>query len=153
MGNTIVCPLSAESRGDRDSSGHRRRRGGRPAGLNPGGRRGRGEGGERGGGGGDVTGGPAGRAECGAGGEGTRRGSGITEHLGLVNRGDRLGLCQVRGFKFPCPPPSPGSQQPATPEQNLRFTSLGPEAARGKPEGEVDTESGPRFSLWWDCVA
>lgn len=31
MGNTIVCPLSAESRGDRDSSGHRQRLGeGRP---------------------------------------------------------------------------------------------------------------------------
>lgn len=31
MGNTIVCPLSAESQGDRDSSGHRQRLGeGRP---------------------------------------------------------------------------------------------------------------------------
>ena len=53
MGNTIVCPLSAESRGDRDPSGHKQPpgEGRRPVGLGEGaaqswGGVGQGEGGE-----------------------------------------------------------------------------------------------------------
>lgn len=51
MGNTIVCPLSAESRGDRDPSGHKQPpgEGRRPVGLGEGAAQsggGQGEGGE-----------------------------------------------------------------------------------------------------------
>lgn len=138
MGNTIVCPLSAESRGDRDSSGHRQRRGGRPPERGGAGRGGWG-GARRGGAAGLESGAQRGLPAARAGGSGT------SEPLGVARSGDRPRPAEVQVRRSEFPPAASGSQTPAASRQELPFTSLGP-GARETPEGEVDMEGGPHFS-------
>lgn len=117
MGNTIVCPLSAESRGDRDSSGRRQQpgEGRRPVGLGEGAS-------ERGGG------------------RGEGRGRRCSEAPGLEAEG-ALGVAN-RGRPALSPPRLSGkvSPSPARPPTSLRqrrgaccFQARGPAAARRDP--------------------
>lgn len=118
MGNTIVCPLSAESRGDRDPSGHKQPpgEGWRPVGLGEG------------------------AAEWGWGGAGGgRRGfSGAPERsaegaLGVVNKG-RFLLSPLSLLEKVSPPPSdsdshsdvePAVPKPGAPQQPETFLPRG----------------------------
>ena len=101
MGNTIVCPLSAESRGDRDPSGHKQPPGvGAAAGGAGGGRRG-----EWGWGG--VGGGRRGFSEA-----PERSAEGA---LGVVNKG-RFLLSPLSLLEKVSPPPSDSDVEPAVPK-------------------------------------
>lgn len=135
MGNTIVCPLSAESRGDRDSSGHRQRLGeGRPqvpagdGGGRPG-TRGRAE---------SRTGGVQGRGE-GARGSGagstTQRARDLRGHPAGVAEPEHSCPCQVLWLK--CFLPSPCLRFPHTRNTPMEPAALKPWAGSSKKDSRV----------------
>lgn len=138
MGNTIVCPLSAESRGDRDSSGHR---------LRQGGRRGSGEGRGPGGAGGRGGAGPRGWSpDCGA---GSGRHALGARDLGATGRGSWRRPPRPCAGSSAAVQVSPGrlgsadARNPAAGPACSPATDLPPEETYPPPEGAVDMQGAP----------